>query len=203
MVVQTREHQLEQSSQRSQSSHLLTLIHLPLQWPLVSFHQRFHPLPLMPHHSLPLSFHLHQHTAILRSIPHLPGIGYFSEHSHSADHNPLLSAGADSCHSGPAHCHPEADPASSRHYISSWACHSQLIRAITGPSFCWSAYALLGASYRRGSWAIISTTSLHVTQEVPLPPYFSIAFITLRTMFSLVGGRVEEGSFVINAKLFW
>ena len=36
---------------------------------------------------------------------------------------------------------------------------------------------------------------LHVTQEVPLPPYFSIAFVTLRTMFSLVGGRVEEGSF--------
>ena len=44
---------------------------------------------------------------------------------------------------------------------------------------------------------------LHVTQEVPLPPYFSIAFVTLKTMFSLVGGRVEEGSFVINAKLFW
>nr|CAN66472.1 hypothetical protein VITISV_023165 [Vitis vinifera] len=28
--------------------------------------------------------------------------------------------------------------------------------------------------------------------EVPLPPYFLIAFVTLRTMFSLVGGRVEE-----------
>ena len=25
--------------------------------------------------------------------------------------------------SGPAHCHPEADPASSQHYSSSWACH--------------------------------------------------------------------------------
>ena len=44
---------------------------------------------------------------------------------------------------------------------------------------------------------------LHVTQEVPLSPYFSIAFVTLRTMFSLVGRRVEEGSIVINAKLFW
>ena len=44
---------------------------------------------------------------------------------------------------------------------------------------------------------------LHVTQEVPLPPYFSIAFVTLRTMFSLVGGRVEEISIVNNAKLFW
>ena len=44
---------------------------------------------------------------------------------------------------------------------------------------------------------------LHVTQEVPLPPYFLINFVTLRTMFSLVGGRVEEESFVINAKLFW
>ena len=44
---------------------------------------------------------------------------------------------------------------------------------------------------------------LHVTQEVPLPPYFSIAFVTLRTMFSLVGGRVEEVSIVNNAKLFW
>ena len=44
---------------------------------------------------------------------------------------------------------------------------------------------------------------LHVTKEVPLPPYFSIAFVILRTMFSLVGGRVEEVSFVINAKLFW
>ena len=32
---------------------------------------------------------------------------------------------------------------------------------------------------------------------------FSIALATLRAMFSLVGGkRVEEGSFVINAKLF-
>ena len=36
---------------------------------------------------------------------------------------------------------------------------------------------------------------LHTTQEVPLPPYFSIVFVTLRTIFSLVGGRVEEGSF--------
>ena len=45
---------------------------------------------------------------------------------------------------------------------------------------------------------------LHITQETPLPPCFSIAHATLRTMFGLVGGkRVEEGSFVINAKLFW
>ena len=44
---------------------------------------------------------------------------------------------------------------------------------------------------------------LHVTHEVPLPPYFLIAFVTLRTMFSLVGGRVEEVSIVNNAKLFW
>ena len=35
-------------------------------------------------------------------------------------------------------------------------------------------------------------------------PVFSIALATLRAMFNLVGGkRVEEGSFVINAKLFW
>ena len=32
---------------------------------------------------------------------------------------------------------------------------------------------------------------------------FSIALATLRAMFNLVGGRVEEGSFVVNAKLFW
>ena len=45
---------------------------------------------------------------------------------------------------------------------------------------------------------------LHVTKEVPFPPCFSIALATLRTMFGLVGGkRVEEGSFAINAKLFW
>ena len=44
---------------------------------------------------------------------------------------------------------------------------------------------------------------LHVTQEVPLSPYFSIVFVTFRTMFILVGERVEEGSLVINAKLFW
>ena len=45
---------------------------------------------------------------------------------------------------------------------------------------------------------------LHATQEVPLPPFiFLITLETLRTMFSLVGRRVEEGSFVINAKLFW
>ena len=44
---------------------------------------------------------------------------------------------------------------------------------------------------------------LHVTHEVPLPPYFSIAFVTLRTMFILVRGRVEEVSIVNNAKLFW
>ena len=43
MVVQTREHQLDQSSQLN---HLLTLSRLPLQWPLVSLHQRFHPLLL-------------------------------------------------------------------------------------------------------------------------------------------------------------
>ena len=33
-------------------------------------------------------------------------------------------------------------------------------------------------------------------------PIVSIALATLRAMLSLVGGRVEEGSFVINAKLF-
>ena len=42
---------------------------------------------------------------------------------------------------------------------------------------------------------------LHVTQEVPLPPYCSIVVVTLRTMFSLVGGRVEEGIFVNNDRL--
>ena len=37
---------------------------------------------------------------------------------------------------------------------------------------------------------------LYATQEVPLPHFiFLIALETLRTMFSLVGGRVEEGSF--------
>ena len=34
-------------------------------------------------------------------------------------------------------------------------------------------------------------------------PLFFIAIQTLRTMFSLVGGRVEKGSFCTNAKLFW
>nr|CAN68202.1 hypothetical protein VITISV_008300 [Vitis vinifera] len=33
-------------------------------------------------------------------------------------------------------------------------------------------------------------------------PIVSIALATLRAMLSLVGGKVEEGSFVINAKLF-
>ena len=72
-----------------------------------------------------------------------------------------LKSGLDSYHSGPAHCHPEVDPASSRHYISSWACHSQPTRAITCPSFHIWDYASWGASYRgsRDSWAIISTTS--------------------------------------------
>ncbi|RVW29318.1 hypothetical protein CK203_115415 [Vitis vinifera] len=47
-------------------------------------------------------------------------------------------------------------------------------------------------SAERGKSGVQSFKRLHVTQEVPLPPYFSIAFVTLRTMFSLVGGRVEE-----------
>ena len=34
-------------------------------------------------------------------------------------------------------------------------------------------------------------------------PVFLIALAILRTMFNLVGGRVEEGSFVVNAKLSW
>ena len=34
-------------------------------------------------------------------------------------------------------------------------------------------------------------------------PLFLIAFETLRTIFILVGGRVEKGSFVVNIKLFW
>ncbi|RVW83974.1 Retrovirus-related Pol polyprotein from transposon 17.6 [Vitis vinifera] len=51
-----------------------------------------------------------------------------------------------------------------------------------------------------GEAAEPSSTSL---QEVPLPPYFSIAFVTLRTMFSLVGGELRKEVFVINAKLFW
>ena len=34
-------------------------------------------------------------------------------------------------------------------------------------------------------------------------PLFFIAIQTLRTIFSLVGGRVEKGSFCTNAKLFW
>ena len=35
-------------------------------------------------------------------------------------------------------------------------------------------------------------------------PVFSIALATLSAIFNLVGGkRVEEGSFAINAKLFW
>ena len=33
---------------------------------------------------------------------------------------------------------------------------------------------------------------LHTIQETPLPPYCSIAFVTLRTMFSLVGGELRK-----------
>ena len=97
-----------------------------------------------------------------------------------------LKLGADSYHSGPAHCHPKADSAS----IGNTSAPEHAIASSSG------------SSYRRDSWAIISTESLHVSKEVPLPPYFSIAFVTLRTMFSLVGGRVEKVSIVNNAKLF-
>ena len=94
-------------------------------------------------------------------MPHFPGIGHFSEHPHSADHSPSCSSGADCCYSGLAHCHLEVDSASSRHYINSRACHSQPTRAITNPSFRWSAYSSWEAHYRRGrdGWAIIYTTS--------------------------------------------
>ena len=34
-------------------------------------------------------------------------------------------------------------------------------------------------------------------------PLFLIALETLRTMFNLVGGRIEKGSFVVNTKLSW
>ena len=94
-------------------------------------------------------------------MPHFPGIGHFLENPHSADGNSSCSSGVDCCYSGLAHCHLEVDLASSRHYISSWARHSQPTRAITGPSFHIWDYASWGASYRRGrdSWAIITTTS--------------------------------------------
>ena len=39
---------------------LLTLSHRPLQWPLLSLYQRFHPLLLRPHHRILLLFHLSQ-----------------------------------------------------------------------------------------------------------------------------------------------
>ncbi|RVW87083.1 hypothetical protein CK203_048385 [Vitis vinifera] len=52
-----------------------------------------------------------------RPIPHFPGIGHFSEHPHSADDSSSCSSGADYYHSGPAHCHLEANSASSG-YIS-------------------------------------------------------------------------------------
>ena len=94
-------------------------------------------------------------------MPHFPGIGHFSEHPHLADHSPSCSSGADYRHSDPAHCHLEANSASSGYYITSWAPHSYPTRAITGPSFRRSDYASWGADYRRGrgSWAIISTSS--------------------------------------------
>ncbi|KAL6348194.1 hypothetical protein AAG906_003060 [Vitis piasezkii] len=46
-------------------------------------------------------------------MPHFPGIGRFSEHSHSADDSSSCSSGAYYCHSNPAYCHPEADLAPS------------------------------------------------------------------------------------------
>ena len=42
---------------------------------------------------------------------------------------------------------------------------------------------------------------LHFTQEIPLPPFISIALDTLRAMLILVGGKVEEGSIVNNVRL--
>ena len=35
--------------------------------------------------------------------------------------------------SSPAHCHPEIDPASSRHYSSSWVCHFPAHQSHHGP----------------------------------------------------------------------
>ncbi|RVW73002.1 hypothetical protein CK203_057470 [Vitis vinifera] len=68
-------------------------------------------------------------------MPHFPGIGHFSEHPHSADHSPSCSSRADCCHSGPIHCHPEADSASTRHYISSEHATPSPLELAQAPSF--------------------------------------------------------------------
>nr|CAN61898.1 hypothetical protein VITISV_032373 [Vitis vinifera] len=52
-------------------------------------------------------------------------------------------------------------------------------------------------AFRAHQEQLIATQTQHTTI------LRQIQHATLRTMFSLVGGRVEEGSFVINAKLFW
>ena len=43
---------------------------------------------------------------------------------------------------------------------------------------------------------------LHTIQETPLPPYCSIAFVTLRTMFSLVGGELRKEVLLLMLSYF-
>ena len=82
----------------------------------------------------------------------------------------------------------------------------QVIYTYIYPFLLYSLFSLLFCLWNM--WFKVFHTSytlrLCITQEVPLPPFiFLIALETLRTMFSSVGGRVEEGSFVMHAKLFW
>ena len=55
-------------------------------------------------------------------------------------------------------------------------------------------------------WFLLFYSNFMSLRRYHFLPVISIDVATLRAMFSLVGGggkRVEEGSFVINAKLFW
>ena len=85
-------------------------------------------------------------------MSHFANIDHFSEHPCLGDDSFSCSSGADYRHSNSAYYHPEADSASSRYSISSWAPCSYLLRAhraITGPSFRRAGFALWGADYRR------------------------------------------------------
>ena len=53
-------------------------------------------------------------------------------------------------------------------------------------------------------WFLLYDSDYMSIRRYHFLPVFSIALATLRAMFNFVGEkRNEEGSFVINAKLFW
>ena len=53
-------------------------------------------------------------------------------------------------------------------------------------------------------WFLLVYSNFISLKSYDFVPVISIAYAIVGTMFSLVGGKiVEEGSVVINAKLFW